>query len=64
MHTNQLYTCIEVYVTRMNQHFTFIAYKHASGSCDKQLVELTNKHGFFQDIDQARYCVERQDSEL
>eukprot|EP01084_Bolivina_argentea_P138014 243054_1 len=40
----------------------FITYKRAWGKCDKQLVELTNKHGFFKD--QAQYCVERRDSDL
>ncbi|ETO07765.1 clathrin heavy chain, partial [Reticulomyxa filosa] len=30
--------------------------------CDKELVNITNKHEFFKD--QARYCVERQDPDL
>ena len=46
----------------MNPDFAFIAYKRASGSCDKQLVEVTNKHGSFKD--QARHCVEGQDSKF
>jgi len=41
-------------------HLAFVAYKR--GSCDDQLIEVTNRNGFFRD--QARYLVERQDPEL
>jgi clathrin heavy chain len=40
-------------------HLAFIAFKRAGGECDQELIEVTNKHGFFKD--QARYLVERQD---
>lgn len=40
-------------------HLAFIAYKRAAGTCDDELIAVTNKNGFFKD--QARYLVERQD---
>lgn len=43
-------------------HLAFIAYRRANGSCDAELIEVTNKNGFFKD--QARYLVERMDLPL
>eukprot|EP00475_Leptophrys_vorax_P023365 TRINITY_DN31984_c0_g1_i1.p1 TRINITY_DN31984_c0_g1~~TRINITY_DN31984_c0_g1_i1.p1 ORF type:complete len:1710 (+),score=512.71 TRINITY_DN31984_c0_g1_i1:70-5199(+) len=43
-------------------HLAFIAYRRAWGECDDELLEVTNKNGFFRD--QARYLVERQDLAL
>lgn len=40
----------------------FLAYKRSGGECDQELIEVTNKNGFFKD--QARYLVERQNQEL
>ena len=62
--TNKFYDskALGEYCESRDPRFAFIAHKRACGSWDKQLVEVTNEHGFFED--QARYCVERQDSEL
>ena len=62
--TNKFYDSKIVgnYCESRHPHLAFIAYKRAWGLCDKELVAVTNKHGFYSD--QARYCVERQDSEL
>jgi len=43
-------------------HLAFVAYKRAGGSCDLELIEVTNKNGFFRD--QAKYLVERQNPDL
>jgi clathrin heavy chain len=43
-------------------HLAFIAYRKAWGECDDELLDVTNKNGFFRD--QARYLVERQDLAL
>uniref|UniRef100_A0A6A7FZ08 Clathrin heavy chain n=1 Tax=Hirondellea gigas TaxID=1518452 RepID=A0A6A7FZ08_9CRUS len=61
---NQYYDSREVgkFCESRDPHLSFIAYKRAWGECDKELVEVTNKHGFFKD--QARYLVERQDESL
>mmetsp|Transcript_7985 Transcript_7985/g.15241 ORF Transcript_7985/g.15241 Transcript_7985/m.15241 type:complete len:1712 (+) Transcript_7985:39-5174(+) len=40
----------------------FVAYRRAWGACDEQLIEVSNKNGFFKD--QAKYLVERQDQNL
>jgi len=62
--TNKFYESEVVgkYCESRDPHMAFLCYKRAWGKCDKQLVEITNKHGFFKD--QARYCVERQDADL
>jgi len=62
--TNKFYDSLTVgkYCESRDPHLAFIAYKRAWGSCDNELIEVTNKHGFFKD--QARYLVERQDLEL
>ena len=62
--TNKFYDSEAVgkYCESRDPHMSFLCYKRAGGSCDKELVEITNKHGFFKD--QARYCVERQDTDL
>jgi len=50
------------YCEGRDPHLAFLAYKRAWGECDTELIEVTNKNGFFKD--QARYLVERQDLEL
>lgn len=62
--TNKFYDSAEVgeYCESRDPHLAFIAYKRAWGPCDKQLLEITNKHGFYKD--QSRYLVERQDADL
>merc|ERR1711998_204693 len=43
-------------------HLAYTAYKRAWGSCDEQLVDVTNRNGLFKM--QARYLVERQSADL
>jgi clathrin heavy chain len=50
------------YCEDRNPDLAFIAYKRAWGSCDMELVEVTNKNYLFRL--QARYLVERQSPEL
>eukprot|EP00397_Hematodinium_sp_SG-2012_P000429 GEMP01000429.1.p1 GENE.GEMP01000429.1~~GEMP01000429.1.p1 ORF type:complete len:1703 (+),score=505.89 GEMP01000429.1:149-5257(+) len=50
------------YCEERDPHLAFTAYKRAWGSCDEQLVSVTNKNGLFRL--QARYLVERQSPEL
>lgn len=61
---NQHYDSREVgkFCESRDPHLSFVAYKRAWGECDQELIEVTNKHGFFKD--QARYLVERQDEDL
>ncbi|CEM11891.1 unnamed protein product [Vitrella brassicaformis CCMP3155] len=47
---------------RNKAQLAFTAYRRAGGSCDKELVELTNKNGLLQM--QARYLVQRQSQDL
>jgi len=62
--TNKFYDSriVGAYCEVRDPHLAFIAYRRAWGDCDKELIEVTNKHGFFKD--QARYLVERQHLEL
>jgi clathrin heavy chain len=62
--TNKHYDSLVVgkYCEARDPHLAFIAYKRAWGTCDNELVDVTNKNGFFKD--QARYLVERQNPEL
>lgn len=50
------------YCESRDPHLAFVAYKRANGSCDDELIAISNTHGFFKD--QARYLVERQDGDL
>jgi len=50
------------YCEERNPDLAFIAYKRAWGSCDTELVDVTNKHYLYRK--QARYLVERQSPEL
>jgi len=64
LETNKLYQSKVVgkYCESRDPHLAFIAYKRAWGECDAELIDVTNKNGFFKD--QARYLVERQDLDL
>lgn len=64
LQNNQFYDSKVVgkYCETRDPHLAFVAYKRANGACDDELINITNLHGFFKD--QARYLVERQDSEL
>lgn len=61
---NSFYDSAEVgkYCEDRDPHLAYTAYKRAWGSCDEQLVEVTNRNGLFRL--QARYLVERQSNEL
>lgn len=48
------------YCENRDPHLSVVAYKR--GLCDKELIEVTNKNSLFKA--QARYLVERQDSDL
>merc|ERR1712151_205414 len=50
------------YCEDRDPHLAYTAYKRAWGSCDEQLVDVTNRNGLFRL--QARYLVERQSPEL
>ena len=62
--TNQFYDSKELgkYCEKLDPYLAFLAYKRANGSCDDELLEVTNANGLFKD--QARYLVEKQDPEL
>ena len=50
------------YCENLNPDLAFTAYKRAWGSCDEELIAVTNKNYLFRM--QARYLVERQCPEL
>ncbi|KAF8817774.1 putative clathrin heavy chain, partial [Cardiosporidium cionae] len=50
------------YCEDRDPHLAFTAYKRAWGTCDAELVEVTNMNGLFRL--QARYLVERRSPEL
>mmetsp|Transcript_25740 Transcript_25740/g.76639 ORF Transcript_25740/g.76639 Transcript_25740/m.76639 type:complete len:1721 (-) Transcript_25740:262-5424(-) len=50
------------YCEDRDPHLAYTAYKRAWGTCDQQLVDVTNRNGLFRL--QARYLVERQSPEL
>eukprot|EP00933_Yihiella_yeosuensis_P029624 TRINITY_DN23254_c0_g2_i2.p1 TRINITY_DN23254_c0_g2~~TRINITY_DN23254_c0_g2_i2.p1 ORF type:complete len:1724 (+),score=416.69 TRINITY_DN23254_c0_g2_i2:72-5243(+) len=62
--TNAFYdsTVVGKYCEDRDPHLAFTAYKRAWGSCDEQLVDVTNRNGLFRL--QARYLTERQSPEL
>jgi clathrin heavy chain len=62
--TNAFYDSATVgkYCEDRDPHLAYTCYKRAWGSCDEQLVNVTNKNGLFRL--QARYLVERQSPEL
>ena len=59
LETNTLYDPLVVgaFCESRDPRLAVIVYK--KGKCDKELIEVTNKNGFFKD--QARYLVERMD---
>jgi len=62
--TNQFYDSAAVgkYCEDRDPHLAYTAYKRSWGSCDEQLVNVTNKNGLYRL--QARYLVERQSPDL
>lgn len=61
---NQFYDSkiVGKYCEERNPDLAFTAYKRAWGSCDEELIEVTNRNYLFRK--QARYLVERQSPEL
>lgn len=61
---NQYYDSkiIGKYCEERNPDLAFTAYKRAWGSCDEELIQVTNRNYLFRM--QARYLVERQSPEL
>merc|ERR1719311_848114 len=51
---------VGAYCEKRDPHLACLAYKR--GTCDAELVDVTNRHGLFKQ--QARYLVERQDLDL
>merc|ERR1719217_1920833 len=51
---------VGAYCEKRDPHLAFLCYKR--GTCDAELVDVTNRHGLFKQ--QARYLVERQDLDL
>jgi clathrin heavy chain len=64
LQNNQFYEprVIGAYCEKLDPHLAFVAYKHARGECDAELVKVTQDNGLFKDL--ARYLVEKQDIEL
>jgi clathrin heavy chain len=64
LQNNQFYEpkVIGAFCEKLDPHLAFIAYKHARGECDVELVRVTQENGLFKDL--ARYLVEKQDIEL
>jgi len=62
--TNSFYdsNVVGKYCEDRDPHLAYTAYKRAWGSCDEQLVDVTNRNGLFKM--QARYLVERQSADL
>jgi len=61
---NQFYDpkVIGNFCEKLDPHLAFVAYKHARGECDDELVKVAQDNGLFKDL--ARYLVEKQDIEL
>ena len=47
---------------KLDPYLAYLAYRRTPGSCDPQLISVTNRNGLFKD--QARYLVEKQDEVL
>eukprot|EP01038_Epipyxis_sp_PR26KG_P012690 gene12690-17015_t len=64
LQNNQFYDpkVIGLFCEKLDPHLAFVAYKHARGECDDDLVRVTQENGLFKDL--ARYLVERQDIPL
>mmetsp|Transcript_60475 Transcript_60475/g.187310 ORF Transcript_60475/g.187310 Transcript_60475/m.187310 type:complete len:1025 (-) Transcript_60475:91-3165(-) len=62
--SNRFYDSATVgkYCEDRDPHLAYTAYKRAWGTCDEQLVDVTNRNGLFRL--QARYLVERQSPDL
>jgi clathrin heavy chain len=64
LNNNQYYDpkVIGQFCEKTDPHLAFVAYKHARGECDDDLVRVTQDNGLFKDL--ARYLVEKQDIAL
>lgn len=64
LQNNQFYDpkVIGGFCEKLDPHLAFVAYKHARGECDDELVKVTQENGLFKDL--ARYLVEKQDMDL
>jgi clathrin heavy chain len=50
------------YCESLDPSLAFVAYKKGAGTCDEELIAISNAHGLYRDL--AKYLVERQDMEL
>ena len=64
LQNNQFYDprVIGAFCEKLDPHLAFVAYKHARGECDDELIRVTQENGLFKDL--ARYLVEKQDLDL
>jgi len=64
LNNNQFYDSLVIgaFCEKLDPHLAFVAYKHARGACDTQLVKVCQDNGLYKDL--ARYLVEKQDLEL
>jgi len=64
LENNQFYEprVIGAYCEKLDPQLAFLAYKHARGECDDEIIRVCQENGLFKDL--ARYLVERQDVDL
>lgn len=64
LNNNQFYEpkVLGSFCEKLDPHLAFIAYKHANGECDDDLIRVCQENGLYKDL--ARYLVERQDLDL
>lgn len=64
LNNNQFYDpkVVGEFCERLDPYLAFLAYRHANGTCDEDLIRVTNENGLFKD--QARYLVDRMDLEF
>ena len=62
--SNQFYDrrSVGAFCEKLDPQLAFVAYKHARGDCDNELVRVCREYGLFKDL--ARYLVEKQDLDL
>lgn len=64
LQNNQFYDAgvIGAFCEKLDPHLAFVAYKHARGERDDDLIRVSQENGLYKDL--ARYLVERQDLDL
>eukprot|EP01035_Chromulina_nebulosa_P020076 gene20076-26070_t len=64
LQNNQFYDpgVIGQFCEKLDPHLAFVAYKHAKGEKDTELIRVCQENGLYKDL--ARYLVEKQDLDL